>query len=173
MPYTVGYDVFFFEREEVGGDIGQSFAIGIPWWDYLLPILFRLRGLRINLLTSPIAFHLQHPTNYNMPIWRYMANEFAEFVVESTAASPGPIPSELFPIINLCRKVLAEPAVFEDVRQSLLGRASGKLLAGTRYLPVPWKLASRDRGRDANRNRLAKACIAAISAEGGKIPFRS
>jgi hypothetical protein len=163
MPYIQGYDVFFFERKEIRAEIGQSFALGIPWWDYLLPIVFRLRGLRVNLFTSPIAFHLQHPANYNMPIWRYMANEFAEFVVESSAVSSGFIAPDLFPVISLCREVLAEPAIFEDVRRSALEKVSGKLLASTRYLPVLWRLAGRERGQDAHRIRLAKACIATIS----------
>jgi hypothetical protein len=163
IPYTLGYDVVFLERKEIWTEIGQSFAIGIPWWDYLLPIVFRLRGLRVNLLTSPIAFHLQHSTNYNMPIWRYMANEFAEFVVDSSTVSSGFIAPDLFPVISLCREVLAEPAIFEDVRRSALERVSGKLLASTRYLPVLSRLAGRERGQDARRIRLAKACIAAIS----------
>src|SRR5207244_1841309 len=115
-------------------------------------------------LTTPVAFHLQHAMNYSMPIWRYMAKEFAEFVIEASAARPESIAPNLLPVISLCRKVVARPAVFDDVRPSLTARVWGRLLASARPLPLFGRLAGRDRGQDANRHRLSKACVAAISA---------
>jgi hypothetical protein len=162
LPYLDGYDVFFFERKEIQKQIRHSFALGLPWWDYVLPISFLLRGLRVNLLTSPVAFHLQHPTNFNAMTWRYMAKEFSEFVIEFSAGRCGLVERDLARIIWLCQKVRSEPTIFEEVPRSLLERASGKLLAGARHLPGLWRLGRRESGQDA-RHRLVKACVAAIS----------
>jgi hypothetical protein len=168
-PYPHGFDLFFFERREIPAAIERPFAMGLPWWDYYLPIAFSLRRLRINLLTAPVAFHLQHPTSYSMPVWRKMAREFAEFVVESVNATPGSSAAQNFPaVIRLCRRVAAEPAIFEDIRAPLLARTWGRVLTRARRLPPLRRLINEHHGQDANQHRLSEACVAAISAS----PFR-
>jgi hypothetical protein len=158
-----GYDLFFFPRKEIPENITGNFAIGMPWWDYMLPLTFRLRGLGVNLLTFPIALHLEHPRNFSWPIWRYMAKEFAEFVIQFSAERGAPVERDLLRVIKLCERVRAEPAAFEDLTRSLVERAWGKMLAGASPLPVLGRLARREHGQDANRERLLKACLAAIS----------
>src|SRR5215469_6779280 len=44
--YRWGYDLFFFERSEIPDDVPRNLAMGLPWWDYWLPITFLIRGLR-------------------------------------------------------------------------------------------------------------------------------
>ena len=118
-----------------------------------LALLLSLTG--VNLLTFPVAFHLEHPTNYNGTIWRYMAKEFAQFVIEFSTGRQGLPERDLIPLISLCQQVRADP--------SLLERAWGKLLAVTGRLPVFRRFARRQRGQDANRDQIVKACVAAIS----------
>lgn len=69
--YLSGFDLFFFEREAIRDLSNRPFSIGKPWWDYYLPLLFRLRGLEVRLLVVPHAFHLKHPTAFDLPTWRF------------------------------------------------------------------------------------------------------
>ena len=152
--YRSGYDLFFFNRKNIPTDITRPFAMGLPWWDYCLPIALIMRGLQVNLITSPGAFHLSHPTNYNWPHFRYMADEFAAFVLEASGeTSPIIVREQLLPVVNLSRKIVAGPSMPE--------RIWDKLLRSTRSLPVLWRLAEKYRG---DRYRLSEACVSAILA---------
>jgi hypothetical protein len=163
--YRYGYDLFFFERNEIPEDIPRPFALGLPWWDYWLPIAFIIRGLRVNMITSPIAFHLKHPTNFNARSFRYMCMEFAESILESIAARSGAIAPDLFPVIRLCRKLVSGPAIFEKVLPYLLVRAWGRVLGSIGHLPVFRKVAKWYYVQDEDRDRLVRVCVAAISSD--------
>src|SRR5262249_26327648 len=83
--YEEGFDFFFFEKNTDLPDLNRSFAMGLPWWDYWLPIAFAMRGLEIKLLAGPKALHLLHPAAWNEETWIFMALDFIEF-----AASEAP-----------------------------------------------------------------------------------
>src|SRR5882762_5865582 len=53
--YHHGYDLFFLKRKDIPTDFTRPFAMGLPWWDYCLPITFSMRGLQVNVITSPVA----------------------------------------------------------------------------------------------------------------------
>lgn len=163
-PYAHGYDLFFFERKEMPTSINGPFEMGVPWWDYCLPVAFRLRGLRVNLLRTPAAFHLWHPMKYDMPIWRQMGKEFSEFVVKLVDVKPRPsIAQDLSLVIRLSRKIAAGPALREDIQLSLLARGWSRMLVNAGRLPTLGRFISEYHGQDANLQKLSKACMVATS----------
>jgi len=162
--YPFGFDFFFFEREAIPELTNRPFSIGKPWWDYYLPLVFRLRGLEIRLLVSPDAFHLKHPTAYDWPTWRFMATEFAELILEFPSDSQAPPAPELVPVIKLSRKIVSGSKVYETVPTSLWARVWGQILRLASHLPGGFSQISKWHfGQDADRHRLSNACTEAIS----------
>ncbi len=158
--YRRGYDLFFFQRKTIPAYVARPFALGLPWWDYYLPMTFKIRGLEVELINSPIAFHLDHPMHYDWGSWQHMANEFAEFILESArGASRRTIARRhLAPVIRLCRKIVAEPPIYL--------KTWDRLLASTGRLPILWRLRRFANGhgrQEATRFRLCKACVHAFS----------
>jgi hypothetical protein len=105
--YAAGFDCFFFKRSWIPGIARHRFALGLPWWDYWLPMAFAFKGLEIVVLKQSPALHLAHPDAYNDEIWNLMAREFVDFIV-AAAAEPGSDPRErLAAIVAYCR-ILSE-----------------------------------------------------------------
>jgi len=162
--YPFGFDFFFFERGAIPELTNRPFSIGKPWWDYYLPLVFRLRGLEIRLLVSPDAFHLKHPTAFDLPTWRFMATEFAESILEFPSNSQAPPAPELVSVVKLSRKIVSGSRVYETVPPPLWVKAWGRILRSAGNLPGKFRqLSNLDFSQDAQRHRLSKACIEAIS----------
>jgi len=63
--YPFGFDVFLMDRR-MGAVIPESpFAVGIPWWDFWLPLMGFLKGFNVHLVQTPIAYHLEHPAKWD------------------------------------------------------------------------------------------------------------
>ncbi len=81
-----GYDYFFFARGAVNALLAQAppFAIGLPWWDYWLPLSLALKGWRMRLLERPAAIHLNHEADAvweaRSPVWRDLAWKFVDII---------------------------------------------------------------------------------------------
>lgn len=162
-PYLFGFDLFFFERAAIPAPFNRPFAIGRPWWDYLIPLSFRLRGMEIKLLACPVAFHLKHQMAFSWPTWRFMAKHFAEEVLESSSRIDSLLATELAPVLQLCRKV-ASDTIFETVPPSLFSEARDRILHKFRNVPGLKTISRKHYGQDKNRNRLADMCVNVISA---------
>jgi hypothetical protein len=67
--YSVGYD-YFVMSGDVLDDFGASpFCIGMPFWDYWLPLMALLRGRTLKSCQSPIALHISHETRWDNTIY--------------------------------------------------------------------------------------------------------
>lgn len=92
VPYEFGYDLFFFEKRTLPAALtasagGRRFAMGLPWWDWWLPLVFGLNGYRLALLTAPMAAHLAHPANYDIAIWERMGAETLDYAANAGTTS--------------------------------------------------------------------------------------
>ena len=92
MPYTGGFDLFFFEKSAIRKCIGSAggdrpFSIGMPWWDFWLPTTLALQGHRVARLEAPVAGHLIHPIKYDPAVWEYMGAQMVEYVHEQARAA--------------------------------------------------------------------------------------
>ena len=74
--YHRGFDFFFFDRAIIGRLPKTNFMLGVPWWDYWVPIGFQLAGVQIKRLDSRIAYHVWHSTNYSTAVLVKFGREF-------------------------------------------------------------------------------------------------
>jgi hypothetical protein len=157
--YRGGYDLCFFKDGSGLENDDRPFAMGLPWWDYWLPIAFMLRGRNVRPLDEPFAFHLRHPTRYDT--FTLLGREFAEFVVSAVDTNPGSMTPDLVPVADICRGLAktAKPAL----RRSRISSFWTRAIVGTHDLPLLWRLAEKQRRHDAMLYELAKACTFAIS----------
>src|SRR5258705_2093855 len=94
--YFPGFDYFFFDKA-AAVDLAREkrpFSIGLPWWDYWLPIILRMRGYDIRCVARPVTLHLAHefgPTTRSAA-WRRLAVEFALAVISELESSPTSLP---------------------------------------------------------------------------------
>lgn len=62
--YKLGYDLFLFDPLLSTRIPVNDFCLGMPWWDYWLPVAALLTGFAPVYLDSHIAFHQTHIVNY-------------------------------------------------------------------------------------------------------------
>ena len=106
--YLPGFDYFFFDQEaakQLADDI-HPFSMGLPWWDYWLPIILALRGYEIRCVARPVILHLAHesPTEARSATWRRLAVEFARTVVAEQESS-SITPANWEDLLTLCREL--------------------------------------------------------------------
>jgi glycosyltransferase involved in cell wall biosynthesis len=63
------------------------YALGVPWWDYLLPMRVDSLGIGISCFCPPIISHDWHLANYSRDTWRKYGRyyAFSEFGYESSS----------------------------------------------------------------------------------------
>lgn len=94
--YTVGFDLFVLETARAGlfGDdiLGaDAFAMGIPWWDYWLPLRLKLAGVTVARLTDPVVQHLEHDQHWNPRQWRAGYRLIAAHLKRLACDAAGPV----------------------------------------------------------------------------------
>jgi hypothetical protein len=109
-PYTGGFDLFFFEKSAIakcltGAGAERYFAMGMPWWDFWLPVALALQGYRVALLREPVAGHLIHPIKYDPAVWEYLGAQFVDYVLQHTAEDTAIWVPELAPVIERAREL--------------------------------------------------------------------
>ncbi|HEX6979207.1 MAG TPA: tetratricopeptide repeat protein [Alphaproteobacteria bacterium] len=67
--YPVGFDVFFLEAA-AAARLGEArMVVGMPWWDFWLPLAAREAGMELVRLTGRFAIHEMHPVGYSPDLW--------------------------------------------------------------------------------------------------------
>lgn len=69
--YSVGYDYFLMSRDVVDEFADSPFAMGMPFWDYWLPLTAHLAGRPLKALKSPVALHVSHDTRWDDTIYLF------------------------------------------------------------------------------------------------------
>lgn len=70
--YGFGFDLFIFDPSLLKRIPASSFCLGMPWWDYWLPMAALISGFKAVCMDAGVAFHQTHPINYeNHNFYRY------------------------------------------------------------------------------------------------------
>jgi hypothetical protein len=70
-----GFDYFIFCNEIIKLYMKSDFCLGVPWWDYWVPLVPSIKGFRIKQLITPFAYHIKHED-------RWSGNQFNEFGIK-------------------------------------------------------------------------------------------
>ena len=97
--YYWGFDYFFMDRAALNCIEDGPFFLGVPWWDYWLPITFIIADRRISRVASPIGFHVSHPARWDPALYEKIGTYYAEFIRRKFAkrgwsAMAGPRPGD-------------------------------------------------------------------------------
>ncbi len=76
--YDCGFDFFFFDRAVIDRIPKSQFCLGMPWWDYWLPLMAVLTGAEIRELITPFALHCRHEFEWAGDDWGRLAAQFVE-----------------------------------------------------------------------------------------------
>ena len=74
-PFPDGYDLFIFDKKNIELFYNKNYVIGMPWWDFWLPMVANRLGIKIYHIENEIINHRTHKTNYDYISW----TEFASF----------------------------------------------------------------------------------------------
>jgi len=68
-PFSNGYDLFIFERNNADLFMNSRYVIGMPWWDFWIPSIAIKAGMKVSHIKSKKIFHRTHETNYDGDVW--------------------------------------------------------------------------------------------------------
>jgi hypothetical protein len=86
--YVDGYDYFFLSPEAVVATPESRFRIGVPWWDYWLPLTALSSGRTVTQLRSPIVRHVRHGTAWHHSSWVELGVHLAERLLSLQKSNP-------------------------------------------------------------------------------------
>jgi hypothetical protein len=67
--YSVGYDYFLMSGNLLA-DFGDTpFCIGMPFWDYWMPLVALLKGRPLKTINAPVALHVGHETRWDNKVY--------------------------------------------------------------------------------------------------------
>ncbi len=69
--FSVGYDFFLMSRNVANDFEDSPFAMGMPFWDYWLPLTAFLAGRPLKTLKSPVALHVAHEIRWDDTIYLF------------------------------------------------------------------------------------------------------
>jgi hypothetical protein len=69
--YSVGYDYFFMSGDLLDDFADSPFCMGMPFWDYWMPLAALLNGRPLKSLNAPVALHVTHDTRWDNSIYLF------------------------------------------------------------------------------------------------------
>lgn len=90
--YTYGFDAVFARREvwqklRTLIDPNTSYGLGVPWWDYYLPLMASSAGIRLCNIYPAIISHFYHHAQYSEEIWVRVGNALASEILPYSSSS--------------------------------------------------------------------------------------
>ena len=80
-PFTAGYDMFIFNKKNVNLFLNKKYVIGMPWWDYWMPIISNKNQFNIYHISNRYIYHRTHQTNYDVDIWEEFGQDLYKDIV--------------------------------------------------------------------------------------------
>ena len=91
-PFIYGYDIFIFNSKYAPLFKNEKYVIGMPWWDYWIPICALKNRLNVYHIKDEIIYHKTHETNYEHKIWlefgRHLYNDIIVDTLDSDTILP-------------------------------------------------------------------------------------
>jgi hypothetical protein len=82
-PFRFGYDLFIFNSNNSSIFKNDKYVIGMPWWDYWVPLVWIKSGMNLYHIKNEVIYHITHETNYDMDIWfEFSKNLYKDIVID-------------------------------------------------------------------------------------------
>src|SRR5262249_52806756 len=69
--FAIGYDYFLMSGEPLNDFESSLCCMGMPFWDYWMPLVALLKGRPLKTLASPVALHVNHETRWDDTIYLF------------------------------------------------------------------------------------------------------
>jgi hypothetical protein len=79
--YIGGFDYFFMSSSIIGSFQKTEFCLGVPWWDYWVPLFCILKGVPVKHLVTPVAYHVEHPIRWNSKYLKFFGDQFVHYLL--------------------------------------------------------------------------------------------
>lgn len=86
--YSVGYDYFLMSGDLLDDFAESPFCIGMPFWDYWMPLVALLKGRPLKTVAAPVALHAAHDTRWDDTIYLFF-HALISHVLDLCRASTG------------------------------------------------------------------------------------
>lgn len=129
---SVGYDGAFVGTPLVGAMRDNAFCLGMPFWDYWLPMVAILRSWPLMSIASPEALHVTHLTAWDNTIYFYFHALVSDLLAECrdhTRQTEPPFALMTDVLANVYGKVFARGT--EALGSDALSEAQRRTLADT------------------------------------------
>lgn len=103
-PFNNGYDLFIFNSKFASLFKNQNYVIGMPWWDFYIPVIAIKSGMKVYHIDEDIINHRTHQTNYDGDIWI----TFGEFLYKDVMIKlmKNPLEISVFDFCNGVKKFI-------------------------------------------------------------------
>jgi hypothetical protein len=86
--YSIGYDYFFMSGDLLDDFADSPFCMGMPFWDYWLPLAALLQGRPLKSLNAPVALHVTHDTRWDDSVYLFF-HSLVAYVIELCRKTSG------------------------------------------------------------------------------------
>lgn len=83
--YFGGFDFFFFDKKIIKLYPQTDFCLGLPWWDYWLPLVPIINGVPVRRLITPFAYHVKHQQNWQQQFFETFGRILATYVQKKSS----------------------------------------------------------------------------------------
>ncbi len=124
------FDLFFFDRPLIDLFADGGFCLGMPYWDYWMPMTVALHGLPLKAIRNDLAYHESHPEAWSEQRYPF-SHRFVEFLLAEIgragpegAADSDPIRAFLGGLLTIA---------YRKIHARLLGRDGASLSEAERF----------------------------------------
>lgn len=80
--FKYGFDFFCIHKNYLNLFKNENFAIGLPWWDYWLPVCAYMYNLNLYHIDYELNHHKTHQLNYDMEKWNDLAKDLYKDLIK-------------------------------------------------------------------------------------------
>lgn len=104
--YRKGYDVFSLSPEALSMLDLKGVFLGLPWWDYVLPIFSILTGRSVRRLDTDAFHHRIHPQRWSLVGFNYIGWQFMRQVLPDELCDGAPSASRVMDFAKVANQFL-------------------------------------------------------------------
>lgn len=170
-PSWAGYDFFGMHVSDLQDHNLAGFVLGMPCWEYALPIYWLTRGLQVYSIKFDGIYHLRHPASWKFDMQLHFHRLFAEFFLDT--ASDFEASSVGNKLCEFNQKLLnkPDPAWWRLRSKANINRQMGKIIQRTVHFIDEMSVSLTQPVRMAEQSQVQPLPVGARADAGASGPF--